>query len=29
MIESGTHEDLIEKKGMYFNLIREQLELGN
>jgi ATP-binding cassette subfamily B protein len=28
MIENGTHDDLIEKKGMYFNLIKEQLELG-
>jgi len=28
MIENGTHNDLIDKKGMYFNLIKEQLELG-
>ncbi|MDT8401579.1 MAG: peptidase domain-containing ABC transporter [Bacteroidales bacterium] len=29
MIENGTHQELIEKKGIYFNLIRDQLELGN
>lgn len=28
MIENGTHDELIEKKGMYFNLVKEQLELG-
>jgi len=29
MIENGTHHELIEKKGIYFNLVRDQLELGN
>jgi ATP-binding cassette subfamily B protein len=29
ILESGTHEILIEKHGAYFNLIRNQLELGN
>lgn len=28
MIENGTHDDLIAKKGMYFNLVKEQLDLG-
>ena len=27
--ETGTHEMLIAKKGVYFNLVRNQLELGN
>jgi len=27
--ESGTHESLIEKHGAYFNLVKNQLELGN
>ena len=26
--EIGTHEELIAKKGIYFQLIRDQLELG-
>lgn len=26
--ETGTHSSLIEKKGAYFNLVRNQLELG-
>ncbi len=29
MIESGTHNELIDKKGVYYNLVREQLELGS
>lgn len=29
MIESGTHNELIDKKGIYYNLVREQLELGS
>ena len=29
IIETGTHNDLISKKGAYFNLVRDQLELGN
>jgi len=28
IIEQGTHEDLIVKKGSYFNLVKNQLELG-
>ena len=27
--ETGTHEILIARKGVYFNLVRNQLELGN
>lgn len=27
--ETGTHDSLIEKKGVYFNLVKNQLELGN
>ncbi len=27
--ETGTHESLIEKKGAYYNLVRNQLELGH
>jgi len=29
IVESGTHIELIEKKGAYYNLIKNQLELGN
>lgn len=29
VIESGTHADLTEKKGAYYNLVKNQLELGN
>ncbi|TAL66490.1 MAG: peptidase domain-containing ABC transporter, partial [Bacteroidetes bacterium] len=29
IIETGTHESLIEKRGAYFNLVKNQLELGN
>jgi ATP-binding cassette subfamily B protein len=29
IVESGTHLQLIENKGYYFNLISNQLELGN
>ena len=28
IVEQGKHEDLIKKRGFYFNLIRNQLELG-
>lgn len=28
IIERGTHQELIEKKGQYYNLIKNQLELG-
>jgi len=27
--EKGTHQELIAKKGAYFNLVKDQLELGN
>ncbi len=27
--ESGTHSELIDRKGVYFNLIKNQLELGS
>lgn len=27
--ETGTHESLVEKKGAYYNLVRNQLELGS
>ena len=29
IIESGNHENLIEKRGAYYNLVKNQLELGN
>lgn len=29
IIEKGTHVELVNKKGAYFNLVRNQLELGN
>jgi len=29
IIETGTHTELTEKKGAYFELVRNQLELGN
>jgi ATP-binding cassette subfamily B protein len=28
IVETGTHEELTAKRGLYFNLIRNQLELG-
>ena len=28
LVEKGTHQELVEKRGAYFNLIRDQLELG-
>jgi ATP-binding cassette, subfamily B, bacterial len=28
IVEKGTHSKLIEKKGFYFNLVKNQLELG-
>jgi ATP-binding cassette subfamily B protein len=27
--ETGTHEQLIEKRGAYYNLVKNQLDLGN
>ena len=29
VVETGNHTSLIERKGVYFNLVRNQLELGN
>lgn len=29
VIESGSHSSLIEKRGAYYNLVKNQLELGN
>jgi ATP-binding cassette subfamily B protein len=29
MIEIGTHEELTAKQGAYYNLVKNQLELGN
>lgn len=29
IVETGKHEDLIAKRGAYFNLVKNQLELGN
>ena len=26
--EEGTHEELTEKKGLYYQLVKNQLELG-
>jgi ATP-binding cassette, subfamily B, bacterial len=28
IVERGTHKELVSKKGAYFNLVRDQLELG-
>jgi ATP-binding cassette subfamily B protein len=28
VLESGTHQELVQKKGAYYRLIRDQLELG-
>lgn len=29
VVESGNHSSLIEKRGAYYNLVKNQLELGN
>ena len=29
LVEKGTHEELTENRGVYFNLVKNQLELGN
>ena len=29
IVEKGTHIELVERKGFYFNLVKDQLELGN
>ncbi len=28
IVETGNHKELVEKKGVYFNLVKDQLELG-
>ena len=28
IVEKGTHQQLIDLKGSYFNLVKNQLELG-
>ena len=28
LVESGNHSELIESKGEYYNLVKNQLELG-
>jgi ATP-binding cassette subfamily B protein len=27
--EKGTHQELVDKKGVYYHLVKDQLELGN
>lgn len=29
IVEQGCHEELITRRGMYYNLVRNQLEIGN
>ncbi|MCB0565430.1 MAG: peptidase domain-containing ABC transporter [Phaeodactylibacter sp.] len=29
IVEKGSHQELVEKKGAYYELIKDQLELGN
>jgi len=29
IVERGTHTELVDKNGVYFNLVKDQLELGN
>jgi ATP-binding cassette subfamily B protein len=29
IVESGTHTELVDKRGSYFNLVQNQLDLGN
>ena len=29
IVEQGTHEELIARQGAYYNLVKNQLELGN
>jgi len=29
VVEKGTHRELVELKSAYYNLVKDQLELGN
>ena len=29
IIEEGNHQELVEKRGSYYQLVKNQLELGN
>ena len=29
IVEIGTHNELVAKRGEYYNLVKNQLELGN
>ncbi|WOC53182.1 hypothetical protein BPO_p0099 (plasmid) [Bergeyella porcorum] len=29
IVEQGNHKELVSKQGEYFNLVKNQLELGN
>jgi ATP-binding cassette subfamily B protein len=29
IVELGTHDTLIQQQGIYYNLVKDQLELGN
>jgi len=29
IVESGSHESLTQARGAYYNLVKNQLELGN
>lgn len=29
IVESGTHSELVERRGVYYSLVKNQLELGN
>jgi ATP-binding cassette subfamily B protein len=29
IVEKGKHDELIDKKGKYYELVKNQLELGN
>ena len=29
IVEIGTHDELAQKRGAYYNLVKNQIELGN
>ena len=29
IVETGTHKELVDQEGAYFELVKNQLELGN